>query len=108
MTKLKKKKRPTMKKKKIIKQIKESAIPSNILNKFLAERISKEDNKYVFIKECSSVGKDRYRLDVWLKKHQEGFYCPKMWIAYSYYVQYSDGKIIDKTIPMKPSKDKIF
>ena len=95
-------------KKKAIRKPKESGIPRNILNKFLAKKISKEDNKKVTLKECSLVGHNRYRVDVWLKEHNEGFYCPSIWIGYSYYVQYEDEKIIDKTIYPKPRENRIF
>ena len=95
-------------KKKTIRQPQESAIPRNILNKFLAKKIKEEDNKKITLKECSPVGHDRYRVDVWLKEHDEGFYCPRVWIGYSYYLEYKDGKIVDKTIYPKPSKEKMF
>lgn len=95
-------------KKKTIRQPQESAIPRNILNDFLAEKIKEEDNKKIELKDCSPVGHNKYRVDVWLKEHDEGFYCPRVWIGYSYYLEYKDGKIVDKTIYPKPSKDKIF
>jgi len=103
-----KKPRPKTPQKKTIRQPQESAIPRNILNDFLAKKISKGDNKKITLKECSLVGHNRYRVDIWLKEHDEGFYCPRIWIGYSYYLQYEDGKIIDKTIYPKPKEDRIF
>ena len=70
--------------------------------------VREEDNKKIDLKDCSPVGHNGYRVDVWLKEHDEGFYCPRVWIGYSYYLEYKDGEIIDKTIYPKPDQEKIF
>ena len=83
-------------------------IPKEIVDNFLKNKITAEDRPNVREIKCTNLFHNRYRINVWLEEFEEGFYCPRVWIKYSYFVHFVDDKIVDKTIPMKPKKDKIF
>jgi len=89
-------------------EVKKPEIPKDVLDKFLDQKISTEDKKRISQRECASVGRDRYRVNVWLQEFEEGQYYPKTWMGYSYYLHYKDGDITDKTIYPKPKENKFF
>ena len=106
----------TAKKKKPVKKLKQdwdekpkkSEIPQNILDEFLKDKIKLPKGTKVREIKCNNLWHDRYRINVWVERHEEESYYPKTWIEYSYFVCYGDGQITDKTIYPKPKKDRFF
>lgn len=84
------------------------SIPKDVWDKFLDQKMDAKDKKRIHQKECANVGRDHYRVNVWLEKYVEGQYYPEIWMGYSYYLHHKDGKIIDKTIYPDPKNDKLF
>ncbi len=95
-------------KKKKVSKAKNAKIPSDLVNKFLEGKIKASDTPRVRDIKQTNLWDNRYRINVWLEQLDEGQYCPRIWIEYSYFVHFVDNKIIDKTIPPKPKEEKIF
>ena len=87
---------------------KKPEIPKKILDKFLKDKIVLPEGTTVKEVRCNPLWSNRHRVNVWVERHEEGCYFPKMWIECSYFLHFKEGKIIDKTIKQKPKKDKIF
>ena len=86
----------------------EPTISQDTLNQFLMDKIKPEDKKKVSKVKCDNLWGNRYRINVWMEKYEQEQLFPSYRIGYSYFVYYHEGLIIDKTIPAKPKKEKIF
>jgi hypothetical protein len=87
----------------------EPNIPQGELDQFLMDKIKPEDKKKIHNVKCSKLWSNRYRINVWIKEYgQEEQLFPSYLIGYSYFVYYHEGLIIDKTIPDKIKKERIF
>ena len=87
---------------------KKTEVPKNILDKFLKNKINLPKGINVKEIKCNHLWHNRYRINVWVEKYEEGSFYPEVWIEYSYFVHFHEDMIIDKTIAPKPQKDKIF
>jgi len=87
---------------------KKPEISQNILNEFLKDKINLPEGTKVKEIKCNHLYYNRYRLNVWVEKYEEGSFYPEVWIEYSYFLHLHDNTIVDMTIPMKPKKDKFF
>ncbi len=103
-----------MKKKPEPKQIKKKqddikeAMPQDKLDKFLEDKISREEMRKVTEIRATNVFDNFYRVNAWMEEYKDESICPRVWIGYSWFLKYEDGKIMDKTIEPKPKKEKIF
>ncbi len=86
----------------------EPTISQDALDQFLMGKIKPEDKKKVCNVKCENLWSNRYRINVWMKKYEQEQLLPSYWIGYSYFVCYHEGLIVDKTIPDKPKKERIF
>jgi hypothetical protein len=86
----------------------EPTVSQGALDQFLMDKIKPEDKEKVSKIKCGNLWQDRYRINVWMEEYGSEQLFPRRWIGYSYFVDYHEGLIIDKTIPDKPKKERIF
>ena len=61
----------------------EKGIPKSELDKFLEDKISPEDKKKITKITIENVFNDNYRVNTWMREHNEGHACPRVWVGYS-------------------------
>lgn len=103
------KRRKPVKKKAEFKKIPDPKIPKDVLNSLLEDKIklSEISNVYRirdnFLWEKGDV--QRYRVNVWVQEYQELKYCPKVYIKYSFFVQYNKNTKEIKDLTIKQTID---
>jgi len=86
----------------------------DVLNRFLQDKIQLKTIRNILMVNDNFLWKQgdvmRYRINVWVQDRIDGQYCPKTYIAHSFFVHYhhKDKKIVDKTIEPKPEQEKVF
>ena len=86
------------------KRLTKKEIPQDVLEQFVGH------TENLWMIKAGHLWDDKYRINVWTEEWIDGWVTPKHRIAKSFFVQYYDAEqmIIDKTIPPKPVKKKIF
>lgn len=97
-----------------MKKVDKPTIPRQLLIDFLEEKMTLSsvanitDVKDHYLFEKNKVS--RHRVNIWKQEIIPDMFCKKNFIAYSFFLNYhlAEQMIIDKTIPQKPKKERIF
>ena len=87
---------------------KKPEIPKELVDKFLEDKINLPEGIKVREIKSNNLWYNRYRINVWVEKYEEGSFYPEVWIEHSYFVHFHEDMIIDKTIYPKPKENRIF
>ncbi len=93
-------------KKKRVKPMAKKEQPTDIKPQTLKKFVGEVENLWRL--EAKHLYHNRFRINVWTEIHKDGYYCAFQQIEKSYFIHLVNGKIIDKTIPQKPKKERIF
>lgn len=87
-------------------------IPIDILKEFVSHKMSSEDKRKDYKVVDHFLWKngeiERHRINVWMVKHVEGYFCDRNYIGYSWFVHFHNYSktIVDKTIIEEKSDGK--
>ncbi|SVA77489.1 uncharacterized protein METZ01_LOCUS130343 [marine metagenome] len=81
---------------------KKPEIPTRLLEDFVGHVPN------LFMIKAIHLWENRFRVNVWTQEYQEDRVCPDYNIVKSYFVFYNGKRIIDRSIPAKPQKKRIF
>ena len=82
-------------------------IPSEILERFLEDKIKLREMTNVKEVKCNFLWEknkiQRYRINIWQEEHTDGQYCSRFYIGHSWFIHYCTRtkEITDKTIQPK-------